>query len=344
MDGGQTGTVPCMRARGARATLVPVLLALAAIALPTSAHAQAPPRQTAAVLFSQLKPASSTGLRIIINYRNPNDPSAKPFAVQRIVTALAAGSQIDTSAPAVCKLSDAELMANGARDCPAASVVGSGVITLSSVNADASTTAAVTLINNAGELIFVVEPQPAGAARMVLRSPIRGATITNEVPRLPGGPPDGATAIRTVDLRIGAVSRRDGSRVRNYITTPPACPAPNRFDNSAAFTYFDGVSQTVAAPSPCIVDTAPPRVRVTGISRRCVRHNLHARVRVTDTSGLRGAVVRLNGRRVKSTKRKRFAVKVRRARLRKGRNRLTVVAVDRRGNRVTYTRRFRRCS
>lgn len=233
-------------------------------------------------------------------------------------------------------------MANGSRDCPAASIVGSGQIALSSTSADPSVMADVTLINNSGELIFLVATISTPAARMVIRSPVRGNTITNEVPRLPGGPPDGATAIRTVDLRIGAVSRRDGTAVRNYITTPAVCPASSQFQSAAAFTYFDGVSQTVPSTSPCI-DIAPPVVKLTGISRSCTRRDLRARVRVTDTSSLRGVVVRLNGRRVKSTKRKTFAVRVRHARLRKGRNRLTVLAIDRRGNRFTLTRRFRRC-
>lgn len=309
----------------------------------TAANAQGPSRQTASVLFSELKPASSTGVRVIINYRNPNDPAAKPFAVQRITTVLAPGSVIDTSVPARCTLSDADLIANGSRDCPAESIVGSGAITLSSATADPSAAADVTLINNAGELIFLAAVDTPGSPRMVIRSPVRGNTITNEVPRLPGGAPDGATAIRTVDLRIKPVTRRDGAKVSNYITTPPACPAANTFANAAAFAYFDGISQTVPSSTPC-VDTAPPAVKLTGISRRsCLRRGVKARVRVTDTSSLRGVAVRLNGRKVKGTRQKRFGIKIRQSRLRKGRNRLTVTAVDRRGNRFTLTRRFRRC-
>jgi hypothetical protein len=211
------------------------VVALAALVPAATAGAQAPQRQTASVLFSQTQPGKSSGLRILIDYRNPTDPAAKPFAVRRIVTTLAPGSLIDTSVPAKCTLSDAALMANGTRDCPVPSIVG-----------------------------------------------------------------------------------------------------------SAAFTYFDGVAQTLAAPSPC-VDTAPPTVSIRGLPRSCVRGALRTRVRIGDTSTLRGVLVRLNGRRVKSTKRKSFAVRVRRSKLRKGRNRLTVVAVDRRGNRFTLGRRFLRC-
>ncbi len=318
------------------------MLTAVVVGTATPASAQSQSRQDAVAQFTEQRPASSTGLHIGIVYRNPNDPSAKPFAVQKIVTTLPAGSTIDTSVPAQCMLTDAELMASGAGNCPGASIVGSGKVSLSSKNADPDVNTDVTLINNANELIFLVETATTPRARMLIRAPIRGNTITNEVPKLPGGPPDGATAIRTVDLSIGAVSRRDGAQVRNYITTPPACPSSGRVVGSVAFTYFDGIAQTVPSASAC-VDTAPPAVKLTGISRSCLRRGVKARVRVTDTSNLRGVAVRLNGRKIKGTRQKRFGFESRQSRLRRGRNRLTVTAVDRRSNRFTLTRRFRRC-
>ena len=161
---------------------------------------------------------------------------------------------------------------------------------------------------------------------------------------MPGGPPDGAIAIRTASLRIGETSRREGSRTLGYITTPPSCPASGAFANSATFAYFDGITQTVPSPSPCI-DMAPPTVALAGFpSRGCVRRDVRARVRVDDTSALRGVIVRLNGRKLKGTRSKRFKVRVRKARMRSGRNRLTITAVDRRGNRFVRTLRFSRCS
>ena len=319
----------------------PLLLLATVFAAP--AGAQAPARQTATAQFTDQRPAASSGLRISIDYRNPTDPAAKPFGVARTIVRLAPGARIDTGVPARCTLDDADLMANGSRGCPGSSIVGSGVVTLSTTDASPTATMDVVLINNANELIFLTQTQTTPSTRMVIRSPVRGNTITTDIPRLPGGPPDGTAALRTAELRIGAQSQRDGRNVLGYVTTPPACPASNVFTNSTTFDYFDGVSQSVPSNSPCI-DTAPPAVRLTGPSRsRCLRGNLRARVRVTDTSPLRGVVVRLNGRRVKSTRSARFGLKVRHRRLRKGRNRLTVLAVDRRGNRFTLTRRVSRC-
>jgi hypothetical protein len=327
-----------MRSTGVLTLLIAIAL-LAASATPSLA---AGPRQSASVTFTQQAAGANTGLRIAIDYRNPNDSKAKPYAVQKIVTTLAKGARIDTTVPGQCKLSDAELMANGARDCPPASLVGTGVVTLSSTDANPSATADVTLVNNANELIFVVTPRGT-PARMIIRSPIRGNSITNEIPRLPGGPPDGVTAIRTADLRIAPVSARVGSRLRNYITTPPSCPGQNLWSNFAVFNYFDGQISTLRYDVPCL-DTTPPKVRLTGISRRsCVHRRIHARVRVTEAAHLRGVAIRLNGRKVKSTKRKRFPLRIRYSKLRSGRNRLSIVAVDKRGNRVKFKRSFLRC-
>ena len=319
----------------------PLFLLAAVLAAPASA--QSPSRQTATAQFTDQRPAASSGLRISIDYRNPADRAAKPFGVASTIIRLAPGARIDTGVPARCTLDDADLMANGSRGCPGSSVVGSGTVTIATTDANPTATMDVTLINNANELIFLTQTQTTPSTRMVIRSPVRGNTITTDIPRLPGGPPDGVAAIRTVELRIGAQTKREGSNLLGYVTTPSACPSSNVFANSATFAYFDGVSQTVPSNSACI-DTAPPKVRLTGPSRtRCLRGNLRARVRVTDTSSLRGVVVRLNGRRVKSTRKPRFGVGIRRARLRKGRNRLTVLAVDRRGNRFTLTRRVSRC-
>ena len=84
------------------------------------------------------------------------------------------------------------------------------------------------------------------------------------------------------------------------------CPASGAFANSGAFTYFDGITQTVPSLSAC-VDLTAPAITLAGIPRRgCVRRDVRARVRVDDNSPLRGVAVRLNGRKLKGTRSKRF--------------------------------------
>lgn len=330
-------------ARTARLVSLAGLTVLATCLPAGPALAQEESRQTASVEFAEQRPGVPTGLTISIAYRNPDDPEGKPFAVAKVVTVLAPGTRVDTSVPALCTASDEELSAQGAGACPGQSVVGGGAASVDTGAAVAETD--VTLLNNEDELIFLVEPRDMPSARMVLRSQVEGRTITNEVPPVPGGPPDGFAAIRDAELRIDRVVERAGGRLRAYVATPPSCPAASAFQSSVEFTYRDGVEQTVESASPCVaLDRRPPRVALLGVRRRgCVRGALRVRVRVRDRSPLRSVRVRLNSRPLFASKRKRFAVRIPARRLRPGTNRLVVVAKDRSANRFRLTRKFTRC-
>jgi hypothetical protein len=312
-------------------------------ALPAVAAGQQGPRQTASFVFSQSRAGQSTGLRVAIDY--PSEPETKPPAVQKVVVRLHPGTSIDTSVPARCEASNAELMASGAAACPSASKVGRGELDVDTgvpgpariLETDA------TFLNNKGELIFLLE---SGARRTVVRATVEGRTITTEAPPLPGGPPDGFSAVKRVRFSLDA--RTTG--VRDYLTTPARCPASGSWTNTAAFTYRDGQSQSVSNLSRCTHarsrgDDKAPRIRVTGVPRkRCARRNFRARVRIAERwSGLRRAELRLGQRRLAVTGKKVFVRRIPVRRLRSGRHRLTVVALDRAGNRSRRTVAFRRC-
>ena len=116
-------------------------------------------------------------------------------------------------------------------------------------------------------------------------------------------------------------------------------PDPNMANNSD--TETTRITAVVAARR----DRAAPRVTVAGVSRSsCVRRAFSARFRIRDASRLRRVTVLLDGKRVKRTKSKLFAVRVPAKALKAGRHTLRVVAVDRAGNRRTMTRRFARCA
>src|SRR3954471_23928023 len=246
------------------------VLMAAALAAPAAAPAVAGggSRQTASIIFDSGRPGQSTGTRLAIDYVNPDDPAAKPPAVQTVVIRLAAGAHIDTSAPGRCGASDQELMASGAGVCPAASRVGAGEL-----DADTGTAGParvlqndVVLLNNSGELILLLESKSRPTTRLVARGVVKGGTITSQVPPLPGGPPDGFVAIKRVRLRTDP---RPG-----YVTTPPSCPSSRAWTNTISFTYRDDVTQTTANRSPCAARSAargdykPPRIRV---AARCSR-------------------------------------------------------------------------
>ena len=208
-------------------------------------------RQSATVKFADHRSGHPSGLRLRIDYVNPADSSAKPPAVRHVVLALARGARFDTTIPARCGASDAELMSLGTSACPARSIVGAGVITLDTGVSGPGrfVTSDTVFLNNAHELIFLNTVRGTGQRVVVRGSVTRRKTIT-DASFLPGTPPDGA-AIDTVRIDLFPVSRVIGGHRRGYITTPTRCPARGFWVNRAGFTYYDGVSQSVKNPSPC---------------------------------------------------------------------------------------------
>lgn len=224
-----------------------VLAALAGALLPTAAAAQSGSRQTAELSFQETEPGVPTAAALKIDYVNPDDPSAKPPAVRRVVEQFAEGTRIDTSVPELCGATDPQLMLQGAEACPAGSRVGTGTVTVDTglpepgrfIVADA------VFLNNTDELILVSTDRATGA-NVVTRAAVEGDRIVTELAALPGTPPDGG-AIDVVDFRMDEVVDAKG---RGYVTTPPSCPAGGWL-NSISFTYADGVTQSTSNGSGC---------------------------------------------------------------------------------------------
>ena len=218
--------------------------------VPTSVAAAGQPpdsRQSARAKFTTALPHHATGLRLKIDYVNPEDESAKPPAVRRVETILARGSRIDTSVPELCEASDAQLMAQGESACPDGSQVGDGVLTIDSgfPGPGRFVTADVLFLNNTDELIFLSTVRGTGA-RVVTRASVGQRSTTSEAPMLPGTPPDGG-AIDTVRVRLRSIEKAGDA----YITTPKNCPEGGRWVNRIRFTYADDVSQAVRSRNGC---------------------------------------------------------------------------------------------
>lgn len=341
----QSGRVRALRA-GRTISLTATLLCAAVLVPAGTAMAQSASRQTATVAFGQKRTGAPTAATVKIRYRDPENPDGKPFSVQRVVTTLAPGTKIDTSAPARCDASDAALMSEGIEACPPQSLVGSGRVSLDTglEGSGRIVRAGLTLVNNTDELIMIAQIDDS-QTRVVVRGRVSGNTIVSDIAPVPGGGPDGFTAIRDVDFRIARIFDRVEGELESYITTPPACTSGRTFANSFSFTYRDGVTQDVASPSACTPpDRRSPRIKLAGVPRRgCEEGTLRARIRVLDASRLRRVEVRLNGRRVLRAKAKRVVVRLQRDALRPGFNTLAVTAQDSAGNRARFARRFFRC-
>jgi hypothetical protein len=211
----------------------PLIILLFLLLVPPAA---AQTRQTAGLRFTTTAPGAPAGVVLDADYLD--GPGGRPHRVTRVVTALARGARYDTSVPAQCPASDAELTLRGAAACPVASVVGTGWLEIDTGAGDQM--ADVTFLNRTDELIFVntVRGTPA---RTILRAAISGTSTTSDVPFLPGLPPDGGVLDRVhfEDFQTGS-----------YITTPVTCWM-GRWINRVTFTYADGVTETVRSASPC---------------------------------------------------------------------------------------------
>lgn len=206
-------------------------------------------RQTMTADFTTARRHASTGLRETIRYVNPDDRAAKPYAVRRVTIALPFGSRIDTSVPARCTASDAELVARGAAACPARSRVGVNVFAVDSGVPGPGRELVVdaVLLNNANELILVSQPRDLPGVRVVSRARVGTRTMTLDVPPLPAGPPDFMLAVKWARLSIKAISVGG----RHYLTTPRSCPRSRAWYFQTTFTYDDGVTQVVRDRTPC---------------------------------------------------------------------------------------------
>jgi len=229
-----------------------------ALVVQSGAWADLNSRQAAQLLLTSSQPGSSSGWHFEVDYVNPLDSEEKPPAVRRVVTRLANGASFDTSVPARCSASDAQLMAQGGSACPADSKVGEGYIRLDTGLAGPGRfiEADVTFFNSATDVIFLSTERESGT-RVVTRSTIDGGSTVSMAPLLPGAPPDG-TAIDIARVELLPISRTVDGELRSYVSTPPGCPASGEWAHSIEFTYADGVTQTVDSASPCSVATGGP--------------------------------------------------------------------------------------
>src|SRR3954447_182876 len=323
-------------------------VALALAVAPSSALADAA-RQTASLKYTTTTPGAPSGSVLSIDWTNPADPAAKPYAIKTLIVQFAPGSTLDTTVPEQCEASDAQLEAQGAAACPVASRVAQGTIVTDSGAAAGPfprfIDVAATNFNADREVIGVGDatnaPLVPGVTRTVTRSKVTGNSFATDFPAFrTGSPPDGYNALKS--LRIAAsVIARDG---RAYGRTPATCPAGGSWTNKLTFVYQDGVTQTVLSPSPC---TAPPslEIRVHRVPRgRCTARRVGLRASISPAALLRSVVFALDHRPLRTTRRAVTRLHLPVGKLRAGRHVIGIFARDAAGHVVHRRVAFRRCA
>jgi Tol biopolymer transport system component len=114
-----------------------------------------------------------------------------------------------------------------------------------------------------------------------------------------------------------------------------------------AFDDTDPDWQRIPPPPPSVTPAAPvvpPKVGVAGVRRACVSSSFHVRFRISTTaSTVKSVVVKLDGKRIKSTTKGSFTLTINGKKLKSGRHRLTITATDSAGHVTTTHKSFSVC-
>lgn len=218
--------------------LLAILGATAAAAIPTSA--QAGSRADYEQMFSSAVPGASTGTDTRIVYRHPEDRAAKPIPVRREVFTFPKGTRFDGSVVPNCTASDLELQVYGPAACPGESRIGSGHdgTFMTGFPGSGETPMDLKMFDARDGFIVVGAPRDQPTLRQVARARREGRVVTVIAPRMPGGPPDGESALRRIHNVFGERSAGD----RAYVRTPRRCPGSGFWKFKLRLVWADGVS------------------------------------------------------------------------------------------------------
>jgi hypothetical protein len=236
-----------MGARMRYGAIAGLLAAGAVAALPAAAHAGA--RADYRQAFSTPALGSSTGTDTQILYKHPDDPNAKPIPVRHERFTFPKGTQFDDGVVPACGASDLEARVEGPDACPHETWMGGsqGDTSMSGFEGDGEMPLTVDGFNDGDGLLLIAGPTQYPMLRFVTRTVRTGRVIDVEVPRSPGGPPDGESAIR----RVHHVFAPRSLGKRAYQRTPSTCPKSGYWTFTAQFTFADGAVENDVSRMRC---------------------------------------------------------------------------------------------
>jgi hypothetical protein len=290
------------------------VVALAA-ALPGGAGAQDGGGGEFAFDLSSRRPAAPTGLSLSITYRHPQNPDAKPPALEEVALAMPRGLRLDTGVVPSCEASNEELRALGRGACPSESRVGAGTLLATTGFPDVDPVETdLTVFNGGDELIELVSFKGTDTTAGYDRLKIDGERLVADPPATPGGPPDGRTTVRRIEFTIEQRTSGSGASRRSFLTTPPECPATGAWTSRAEFKFAGYEAQHLTDETPC--SSSPtrqplPRMRLAVSPRRApvgAAIRFRVRVRSAARSCRRRVEIELGGKRAQTGARGRAAV------------------------------------
>ena len=239
--------------------------AAAAVGLAMAAMpAAAAPRVALQWDYGTDAPGAATSLRIRLAYRPADGSGGKAPAVDGLVVRTPAGAGFDPRGRPLCTADDSALRLLGRDACPAGSRLGGGTIAVDTGLGPPLDPMALELTAFAtpAGLVELVQYPGSNLTLGFDRLHVRGEALTAHPPRTPGGPPDGRTTVRDIDLTLVAEG--------GYVRTPPTCP-PGGWTATATAAFAGGGEETATDAVAC---RAPAR---TVRPRRCTKRTRGSR-------------------------------------------------------------------
>lgn len=228
------------------------LLPGAATALPASG-----PREDVNQTFTSARPHSPTGVGWKAAYHAPGDKRGNPPYMRKMVFYPPKGMRYDTSVPAKCTASDAELEAMGKAACPEASLIGHGLgqgifyypMTTGVFDYYRHT---LDVLNNTNEQILLVNAEGSAVERGHFR-PDGSIEFTPQTcfPEPPTGCKTDYILQTKAATSIARYTRSVNGHRRSYVTTPPRCPARGYWRTTIKFWWKGGAVDSVVTKQRC---------------------------------------------------------------------------------------------
>lgn len=197
---------------------------------------------TLAFTFSSKVPGSPSGFDSLATFSDPGEPAGKPKELVKIKVTFHPGTRVDTAALPRCRASDTDVQRLGLRACPASTRLG--VVHAQGVISTGARFNPVGNLFNARRAIIVVVTVD-GRYITSFRDDLTRDTLTVNF-RLPPG-----VSLIRFKPHIPRHFRKRGGKRRAYMRTPKRCPATGAWTTTVVFSYRDGSTQEVSAPTPC---------------------------------------------------------------------------------------------
>jgi hypothetical protein len=193
------------------------------------------------------RPGKPTALRLHVQFKHPEDPEGKPPALDTAEIGLPRGMRIDDGALPRCDATDDDFRRQGRAACPPETQVGEGAVLVMTGIAPADPRKFdIVAFNGDGEIAEVFF-EGTNVMASIDRVSIEDGKLVPHPPAPPGGPPDGRSAIRELELKL---ARRIGPEGDAYVTTPPRC-RKGRWISTARFGFNDGSTTEVTSTTRC---------------------------------------------------------------------------------------------